>query len=123
MDEVRTIYLSGNIICSLGHIRREISIAQDENRTVYASVQNSRIDSRNIKTRFTQKSLIHWLLFFFNHRRFNMIKKIFMPLLAMLVLASTGVLLGGCNTVEGAGKDIQKGGEAIKDEASEHKNY
>jgi predicted small secreted protein len=29
--------------------------------------------------------------------------------------------LTGCNTVEGAGKDIEKGGKAIKDEASENK--
>jgi len=28
-------------------------------------------------------------------------------------------VLGGCNTVAGAGKDIEKGGKAIKDEANE----
>ena len=32
-------------------------------------------------------------------------------------------LLSGCNTVEGAGKDIQKGGEKIKEEAKENKKY
>ncbi len=32
-------------------------------------------------------------------------------------------LLSGCNTVEGAGKDIQKGGEKIKNEARENKKY
>jgi entericidin B len=32
-------------------------------------------------------------------------------------------LLSGCNTVEGAGKDIQAGGDKIKDEAREHKKY
>ena len=51
-----------------------------------------------------------------------MLKKILVPVLAMLFLASTGVVLTGCNTVEGAGKDIQKGGQAIKDEANEHKD-
>lgn len=51
-----------------------------------------------------------------------MMKRIFLPLLAVLFLAGTAVTLSACNTVEGAGKDIQKGGQAIKDEANEHKN-
>lgn len=33
-------------------------------------------------------------------------------LLAMVVL-----FMAGCNTIEGAGKDIQRGGEAIEDAA------
>ena len=52
-----------------------------------------------------------------------MIKRIFALLLAALFLAGASVTLTGCNTVEGAGKDIEKGGDAIKDEAREHKNY
>jgi len=52
-----------------------------------------------------------------------MIKRIFALLLATLFLAGTAATLTGCNTVEGAGKDIQSGGKAIKDEATEHKNY
>lgn len=51
-----------------------------------------------------------------------MMKRIFVPLLAALFLAGTAVTLTACNTVEGAGKDIQKGGQAIKDEANEHKD-
>lgn len=51
-----------------------------------------------------------------------MIKGIFGLLLATLFLAGTAATLTGCNTVEGAGKDIQQGGKAIKDEAAEHKN-
>lgn len=51
-----------------------------------------------------------------------MINRIFLPLLALLFLAGTAVTLTGCNTIEGAGKDIQQGGKAIKDEANEHKN-
>jgi entericidin B len=47
-----------------------------------------------------------------------MIKTIFMSLLATLFLAGTIV---GCNTIEGAGKDIEKGGKAVKEEANEHK--
>lgn len=52
-----------------------------------------------------------------------MIKRIVATLLATLFLAVAAAPLTGCNTVEGAGKDIQQGGKAIKDEASEHKNY
>ena len=32
-------------------------------------------------------------------------------------------LLSGCNTIEGAGKDVQAGGAKIKDEAQEKKTY
>ncbi len=32
-------------------------------------------------------------------------------------------LLSGCNTMEGAGKDVQTGGEKIKEEAKENKKY
>ena len=50
-----------------------------------------------------------------------MIKKTFISLLVTLFFASTIAALTGCNTVEGAGKDIEKGGKAIKDEAAEKK--
>jgi predicted small secreted protein len=49
-----------------------------------------------------------------------MIKRLFALLLTTLFLAGTVATLVACNTVEGAGKDIEKGGKAIKDEASEH---
>ena len=52
-----------------------------------------------------------------------MIKKLSASLFAILFMAGLFGTLAGCNTVEGAGKDIQRGGEAIKDEAREHKNY
>ena len=52
-----------------------------------------------------------------------MIGKIVTPLLAALFLAGLFGSVAGCNTVEGAGKDIQQGGKAIKDEANEHKKY
>jgi entericidin B len=51
-----------------------------------------------------------------------MMRGIFVPLLATLFLASVFGTLAGCNTVEGAGKDIQQGGKAIKDEAKEQKD-
>ena len=50
-----------------------------------------------------------------------MIKRIFRCLLLSIFLAGATVAVTGCNTVEGAGKDIEQGGKAIKDEASEHK--
>ena len=50
-----------------------------------------------------------------------MIKKLFASLLATLFLAGAFATLAGCNTVEGAGKDIEQGGKAIKDEAREHR--
>ncbi len=45
----------------------------------------------------------------------------FMMLLAALSFAS--IPLAGCNTMAGAGKDIEKGGAKIQDEAQEHKHY
>jgi len=50
-----------------------------------------------------------------------MIKRIFISFLSGLFLFGTVATLTGCNTVEGAGKDIEQGGKAIKDEAAEHK--
>lgn len=35
----------------------------------------------------------------------------------LALLAAAGVVAAGCNTVKGAGKDIQKGGEAVEDAA------
>ena len=55
--------------------------------------------------------------------RFIMINKIFASLLAVLFMAGLSGSVAGCNTVEGAGKDIQAGGAAIKNEASENKKY
>ncbi len=50
-----------------------------------------------------------------------MIKKTFVSFLTACFLIGTLAAISGCNTVEGAGKDIEKGGKAIKDEASEQK--
>lgn len=51
-----------------------------------------------------------------------MAKRIFALILITLFLAGIAAAVTGCNTVEGAGKDIETGGKAIKDEANEHKN-
>ncbi|MDP1766592.1 MAG: entericidin A/B family lipoprotein [Methylotenera sp.] len=50
-----------------------------------------------------------------------MLKKTFMFLITALFLAGTVATLTGCNTIAGAGQDIEKGGKAIKDEANEKK--
>jgi len=43
----------------------------------------------------------------------------FKTILAPLLLAG---FVAGCNTIEGAGKDIEHGGEKIRDSAEKHKN-
>ena len=48
-----------------------------------------------------------------------MMKRIFAPLLAAFFAVGFLGALAGCNTVDGAGKDIQQGGRAISDEARE----
>jgi entericidin B len=50
-----------------------------------------------------------------------MIKRILVSLLAILFSAGLVGALVGCNTMAGAGTDIQQGGKAIKDEANEQK--
>ena len=52
-----------------------------------------------------------------------MIKKAFTTLLAALFVAGAFAALAGCNTIEGAGRDIEQGGKAMKDEAKEQKKY
>ena len=52
-----------------------------------------------------------------------MFKKFFASLMAALFLTGALGTLAGCNTMEGAGKDIASGGNAIKNEAKEHKSY
>jgi predicted small secreted protein len=42
-------------------------------------------------------------------------------ILALLVGAS--FLLGACNTIEGAGKDVKAAGQKVEGEAKEHKRY
>ena len=39
----------------------------------------------------------------------------------LFVLLASLYVLAGCNTIEGMGKDIQKGGEKIEDAARENK--
>ena len=43
-------------------------------------------------------------------------------LIAMIVGASF-LFLGGCNTMEGAGKDVKAAGQKVEGEAKENKRY
>ncbi len=44
-----------------------------------------------------------------------------MKLYSMIVLAVSVLSLSACNTIEGMGKDIQAGGQAIERSAEENK--
>lgn len=44
-----------------------------------------------------------------------------LSLLALLTLAIAGAGLNACNTIEGAGKDVEATGDAIKDTARDAK--
>jgi entericidin B len=58
----------------------------------------------------------------FHGEGFPMIRKIFVLILAATFLVGVAPVITGCSTIEGAGKDIEQGGKAIKDEAREQKN-
>jgi predicted small secreted protein len=40
---------------------------------------------------------------------------------ALVLLIAAGSILSACNTVEGAGKDVKKGGQAIENTARDNK--
>ena len=48
--------------------------------------------------------------------------KAFKLILATMIGASL-IMLGGCNTVEGMGRDVKAGGQKVEGEAAEHKKY
>ena len=48
-----------------------------------------------------------------------MVQRIFATLTILAVLGT----LAGCNTMEGMGKDIERGGEKIQDKADQKRNY
>jgi predicted small secreted protein len=53
----------------------------------------------------------------------DIMKRVIALALAATFALPSFALLTGCNTVEGAGKDIQAGGAKIKEEARENKKY
>jgi entericidin B len=50
-----------------------------------------------------------------------MIKRIATIALLALMLAGSASMLSACNTMQGAGQDIQKGGKALEDSAERNK--
>lgn len=44
-------------------------------------------------------------------------------LIALVIAASFAALASGCNTMQGVGKDVERGGEKVQKESVEHKNY
>jgi entericidin B len=50
-----------------------------------------------------------------------MFKKVGLSGFNTLLLVGALCLISACNTIEGAGKDIEKGGKAVKDTANENK--
>ena len=51
-----------------------------------------------------------------------MMRRILVPLMATLFLGTLFGTLAGCNTMEGAGKDVEQAGKAINKEAKEVKD-
>ena len=51
-----------------------------------------------------------------------MMKRFVCFIVVLTLLALVGMSLAGCNTVRGAGKDIQRGGQAIEDAADRVQN-
>lgn len=43
--------------------------------------------------------------------------------IALILAASFAMLATACNTMQGAGRDVERGGEKIQKEAIEHKKY
>ncbi len=58
-----------------------------------------------------------------NFTKGDTMKRVILLALAATFALPSFALLSGCNTIEGAGKDVQAGGEKIKDEAKENKPY
>lgn len=50
-----------------------------------------------------------------------MMKKLVLILVALTL--GSPALLTGCNTIQGAGQDIEKAGSKVQEEAREHKRY
>jgi predicted small secreted protein len=51
-----------------------------------------------------------------------MLKKLLAQLIAVSFIAGGVAVLGGCNTMEGAGKDIERGGQKMQNKAEDVKS-
>ncbi len=88
---------------------------------MYASAQNIAGKKSISVARDQANAMGHFAPGFYD-RRFKMIRKIIASLLATLFFGGLFGTLAGCNTMEGAGQDIQRGGKAITDEAREQRD-
>ncbi len=52
-----------------------------------------------------------------------MLKKLVSSTLATAFVLSAFATLAGCNTIQGAGKDVERAGEKVQQEAAENKKY
>jgi len=43
--------------------------------------------------------------------------------LLLMTLSFGSIAMTGCNTIQGAGKDVEKAGNKVQEEAIEHKKY
>ena len=43
--------------------------------------------------------------------------------IAAALMLAVAYILGACNTIEGMGRDVEKGGQKVEREAAEHKKY
>jgi predicted small secreted protein len=50
-----------------------------------------------------------------------MLKKFMLMLVAVTI--GSPILLTGCNTIQGAGRDVERAGQKVQEEAVEHKRY
>ena len=57
------------------------------------------------------------------HNRPQEIAMIAKTLLLLAALSLGSITLSACNTVQGAGKDVERAGEKVQQEAQEHKKY
>lgn len=44
-------------------------------------------------------------------------------MLLLIALSVASIPLSACNTVQGAGKDVERAGQKVQGEAQEHKTY
>ena len=88
---------------------------------MYANAQNT-AGERRISVARNQAGATRRLALRFHDRRIKMIRKIMALLMAVLFVSGLFGTLAGCNTMEGAGQDIQRGGKAITDEAREQRD-
>jgi predicted small secreted protein len=51
----------------------------------------------------------------------TMLKKLMLMMVAVTI--GSPLLLTGCNTMQGAGRDVEKAGQKVQEEAVEHKKY